>query len=299
MDDGNGVLTGSIEIADQASGSTGAAVKQATFAFTGILSDSGQVTLKVKQDLGPVQTWNGTLDDDELTVDVPQGLNSVDTIRLAKGTAEDYKVEVAALEAAVNKARGDASLSAESDQEAAVARDADAAARRAFEDAVDDVSSAQEAVLAFLLAPAQLRALGKDVAAARSKLAAVREPADEAVQRGNGFVACEFAQRARDAAQVLTDDKTLARHARAVAQAADDLADGRAALSQAYATLLRLTDGGGQSSKSGSLALESLVDKARATALDWRLEARRARKSRAAIIAQADQLVEQAFAASC
>ena len=297
-DDGNGGLTGSVQIADKSASDSGAAVKQTTLTFTGKL-DANQVSLVVKEELGATKTWNGSLDGDELRVNVPEG-TSVDSMILARASAETYNEDVALLEAEVLRARAEvASAAAEADNRDAD-QDAEAATQKSFADAVSDLSAGNETVLALILDPPELKALPKDLGAARSNLAKVKVNAGEAALRSRGFVACEFASQAQAASDDVEGDASfLEDDVRAVTEAADDLADARAELSAAYLRLQGLSESSGQSSKSASAAVNTLIDKAKGKALAWRSAANQAQKAMNSISSEANSLAQNAHNASC
>jgi hypothetical protein len=298
-DAGNGVLSGSAQVADKSASSTGAAVKQTTLTFSGRLI-SNRVSLVVQPSPGRTQTWNGTLEDNELRVDLRAGVGGSETMILARASPATYNADVAALEAEVIQARSAAARAAAEAQDEATGADLDAATRRSFDDAVSDLSTSQETVLAMLLDPSELKALPAGLKAARRDLRAVKANADEAAQRPRGFVACEFASQAQGAAgDVQSDASFLTRNARSVSAAADDLADAREQLSAAYLRLQQLSEHGGQSSKSGSAAADALIDKARQTAREWRSTANRARKTMRSIVSEATTLADGAQSASC
>ena len=294
-DNGDGRLSGAVQVADKSAGGSGAAVKQTTLTFVGRL-DSEQVSLVINQGSGRTETWNGILDGDELRVNVPEGASSSETMILARASAATYNADVSALEAEVNQARR-AALKAQSEASDA---DLDAAAQRTFTDAVSDISTSQELLQALLLEPPELAALAEDLKAARANLKTVKTNAAEAALRPAGFVACEYATQAGIAADDVQTDASFAEDdARAVTQAANDLADARNQLSEAYLRLQQLTEHGGQSSKPGSAALGTLIDRAKDTALQWRSVANRTEKRMLSIVSRASSLAEAAQNASC
>lgn len=298
-DAGNGRLTGSVQLADEAVGPEGEPVKQTTLTFTGRL-DSKQVSLQVKGDTGPSQTWNGRLDGDELRVDVPQGGKGVDTVTLNRGSADQYNSYVSALEKVVVKQRADAARAAAESQRQSTNAAAATRNRELFDNAVSDVSTSQETVSALLLDPPELEALAEDLAGARKNLALVKSNVGEAASRSRGFVACEYASQAEGAAGDVDGDASfLEDDARAVTEAADDLADAHDELSRAYVTLQQVSDREGPSSKSASPALRTLVDKARGTSGRWRKAVRKADKKMKAIVSEANTLATNARRASC
>lgn len=294
-DEGDGRLSGAVQVADKSASSSGAAVKQTTLTFVGRL-DSNQLSLVINQGPGRTETWKGILDGDELRVDVPQGASGSQTMVLARGSASTYNADVAALEAEVNQARQAATQA----QNEAADADVDAATQRSFTDAVSDVSSSRELLQALLLEPPELAALTADLKAARKHLRSAEASAAGAARQPPGSVACEFATQASSTAdEVQGDASFLEDDARAVTQAADDLADARDQLSAAYLRLQQLSEHDGLSSKPGSAALATLIDRAKDTGLEWRSAANRAERRMLAIAAQARNLADTAQDASC
>jgi hypothetical protein len=295
---GNGGLTGSIQIADKSVDNSGAAMKQTTLTFTG-KRESDQVSMSVRQELGQIETWTGVVDGDDFRVNVPQG-GSVETLILAHGSADTFDADVTALEAEVLQARKDQAAAEADAQGQADDADADAAARRSFDNAVSDVATSQETLLALLLDPPELKSLGPEIKGARKDFKLVQVNVEEAGQRSVGFVACEFATQAQSAADDVQSDASFVEdNVRAVTQAANDLADARERLSAAYLRLQQLSTHSEQSSKSGSPALDTLIDKARETGLGWRRQAKQAQKTADSIVSRARTLADNAESASC
>jgi hypothetical protein len=299
VNNGNGDLIGSIQMAEKAASAEGPPVKQSTFTFTGKL-DSDQVSLVVKGDSSATQTWNGSLDGDELRVEVPQGTRAASSVRLPKGSGENFNTFVRELETETVKARADASrASAESERQARNSAAA-TANREAFDAAVSGVSAAQETLAAFLLDPPELKDLPEDLDGARDNLAIVKSNVGEAAARARGSAACDFATRAQSAADDVDDDASfLEDDSRAVTDAATDLANARADLSQAYLTLQKVSEREGHSSKSGSPALQAMIDKVRSTTSAWRKAADTADKTMKSLVSEANSLARNARLASC
>ena len=298
-DDGNGRLTGSVQIADKSLSADGAPVKQTTFTFSG-KRDSNQVFLVVQADVGPDQNWRGSLDGDDLRVDVPRGGRRADTITLARGSADEFNADVALLEKAVIKARTEAAkVAAEQKRVADIAAQA-ARNQELFDNAVIAVATSRETVAALMPAPPELKDLPGDVKDARQNLAVVNRNVGEAAERARGFVACEFASQAQNAAaEVSGDAARLQGDARAVAEASDDLADAYNELTRAYATLQQLSNRDGRSSKSATPSLQAVIEKARGTATSWRKAAKKAQKEMKSIVSESDNLADNARRASC
>jgi hypothetical protein len=296
-DDGKGVLAGSVQVADKAPGTSGPGVKQTTLTFSGKL-DSGKVSLQI-QDLGETQTWNATLNGDELRVNFPEG-GGLETITLARASSDVFNADVAALEAEVVQTRNEAARAATAAGTEAEKKEAEAAAKQLFDDAVDDLAVSRETILALLPDPPELRALPQKVTLARANLAKAKAAADEAALHFPGPAACELAHQAKDAAgDVAGNASVLKKDSRAAIEAAKDLAAARSELAQAYARLQLLSEHSGQSSKPGSAIVEPLIDKARASGIRWRTAANKAEKTMESMVSQSRSLAEAAQSASC
>jgi len=298
-EDGDGVLTGSIEVADKAPGLSGVPVKRTTLVFSGRL-DAGQVSLKVKGELGQIQIWSGTLDDDGLRVNVPQDANSVETMILPRSSVRTFNADVAALQNAVIKARDEASRSAASVQEETDRREADAAAQRSFQDAVSDVTTSQETVQGLLTTPQELKDLSDELKSARSSLAKVKTAAEEAASRSSGFVACEYATQAENEADDITGDAIFLKDdVQSVNETSGELADAGVDLSRAYLRLQELVESDGESSKFSAATVNSLIGKAKKTSAVWRAEAKTADKQMKSIVSDANRIARKATQAAC
>jgi hypothetical protein len=297
-DDGNGTLAGSVQVASSSQVADGAPVKQTTMTFTGKL-DSDHVSLLVTQEVGQPQTWTGTLDGDELRVNVPD-VGGADRVILTRSSADTFDQDVAALEAAVTKTRNESARSAAQAQRLTVNAKAAEANREQFGTAVTVMAVAQETVQALMLDPRELRALKADLDAARADLVTVKSNVSQAAGLARGFVACEFASQAQGASDNVAESASfLEDDVRAVLQAADDLAAARDELARAYATLQQLSQREGRSSRSASPTLWTLVDTAEGKGLGWRSAATKANKQMKSLVSQADGLAENAQNASC
>ena len=299
VNDGNGGLTGSIQIAEKSASIEDAPVKQSTFTFTGKL-DSDLVSLVVKGDTGTTQTWNGSLDGDELRVEVPQGARGAGSVRLPRGSDAKFNDLARELETETVKARTDASrASAESERQARISAAA-TANQEAFDAAVSGVSGAQETLAALLLDPPELKDLPEYLDDARADLAVVKSNVGKAAARARGSAACDFATRAQSAADDLEDDASfLEDDVRAVADAATDLAEARADLLQAYLALQKVSEREGHSSKSSSPSLRTTINTTRSATSAWRKTTAAAVKTMKSLVSEADGLARNARLASC
>jgi hypothetical protein len=273
-------------------------VKQSTLSFTGKL-DSGRVALQIQQELGKTEGWNASLDDDKLRVSFPVGAGR-DPITLDQASAASFNADISAMEAEVVKARQAATRAAVAAGNDAAEKVAEAAARRTFDNAVSDLAASREAVLVSLNAPAGLAALSVDVSAARADLVTVKAAVKEAARHNRGFVACEFASQAEAAfGEVANDASFLEDDVRVTTDAVKVLAEARTELSRAVSTLQSLSEHSGQSPKSGSTAVQPLIDRARTTAIEWRSAADTTTQEMDALVSQAQRLSDKANAASC
>jgi hypothetical protein len=298
QDDGKGNLSGSVQIADKAAGLSGAEVKQSTLSFTGKL-DSDRLALQIQQELGKTEVWNASLDEDKLRVSFPVGAGR-DPITLDQASAASFNADISAMEAEVVKARQAATLAAVAAGNDAAEKVAEAAARRTFDNAVSDLAASREAVLVSLNAPAGLAALSVDVSAARADLETVKAAVTEAARHDRGFVACEYASQAEAAfGEVANDASFLEDDVRVTTDAVKVLVEARTELSRAVSTLQSLSEHSGQSPKSGSTAVQPLIDRARTTAIEWRSAADTTTQEMDSLVSQAQRLSDKANAASC
>lgn len=298
QDDGKGVLSGSVQIADKAAGLSGAEVNQSILAFTGKL-DSDRITLQIQLEIGKIEDWTATLDNGKLRVSFPDGVGR-DPVTLDQASAASFNADVSVMEAEVVKARKDAARAAAVAGDDAAEKAAEVVARREFDNAVSDLSVSREEVLAALNTPAELAALSADLSAARANLVKVKVAVKEAARHNRGFVACEFASQAEEAfGNVANDASFLEDDVRVTTDAVETLTEARHELLLAATNLQSLSEHSGQSPKSGSTAVQSLIDRAGTTAIEWRSASDRAAQEMASLVSQAQRLSDKANAASC
>lgn len=145
VDEGGGQLNGTVQVAEKSLAVGGEPVKQTSLTFTGTLED-GLVSLEISEEQGQTRSWDGTLDGDKLEVGVPQGATGVESVTLIKDTVATFSNDVTRLENGVVKARAEADRAAARAQAEADRKAEIEAVAKSFADARSGLSRAKQGV---------------------------------------------------------------------------------------------------------------------------------------------------------
>ena len=305
-DDGQGNLTGTLQLATPSPESAGAPLKNSSTSLTGTLHD-GQVALVLKLIFGETTTWTGTLKGKVLHLDIPQTDGTVQGVDLTRGEISTYNAAIASLSAGVETARAaEASASAAAaaqaaDEAAAQQQAADDQARQdAYTTAQGQTRDAITQLQETLAQPTALADSATAVSHARSHLKAVHAAADKARANAGTVDACSYASDADGADADVQGDEADLEGAQAdldstisdVQSAIDDVKSAREAL-QTSASAISVTP------DPAPAVITSAIKVASARIDKWRTSFGAARKTMTALVAEADRTAEQANAVSC